>query len=67
MSTTEVMTPSTITRDLPADKEPETAYNWAKQTRREKVTVADVVKQNEGLRSQRSRKTKAAKSKREGA
>jgi len=63
MPPTEVITPSTITKDLPTDQEPETIYNWARQVRKEKVALADVVKQDQ-LRSRRSRRTKAAKSRR---
>jgi hypothetical protein len=62
MSPTEVITPSTITTDTPTDQEPETAYNWARQTRREKVAVVQLAKQ-EGLRARRAKKSKATKSK----
>jgi hypothetical protein len=63
MSPTEVITPSTITTDTPTDQEPETAYNWARQTRREEVTVVSLAKQQEGLRARRAKKSKATKSK----
>jgi hypothetical protein len=56
MPTAEVITPATITKDLPADQDPEAPYSWAKQARTENVSRESVRKQAAGLSSRRAPK-----------